>query len=380
MFKHGFPPEWSTLKKLIWLVGTGIAGAASGIWKTITGTLIHITDALASPMQKCEVTLEPIQDLHGQDAPYPDGGGKNLLQVTAETTADGGITFTVNSDGSVSVAGQKSGGANFFIAQITLPEGNYKLNGGVSGDLYINVSGKVNSYGSDFSAFSVNSGGETLNVKIYIYSSEKVSETFYPMICLGTETDTTFSPYSNICPITGWTGCEVWVKDEYDTTLPATASVTFPNTVYGGSHEFVSGSGQSKMASVDLGTLTWTYQSSNTRFYTDELENLIKKPTVFSDAANAISSHYKIVSWGDFASANDAIAVATSGNMFIRDTRYTDAASLKTALSGVQFVYELDEPIEIQLTPQEISTLQGINNVWSNTNADTTIIYKAQAS
>ena len=71
MFKHGFPPEWSTFKKLIWLVGSGIAGAASGIWKTVTGTLIHITDALASPMQKCEVSLEPIQDLHGQDAPYP---------------------------------------------------------------------------------------------------------------------------------------------------------------------------------------------------------------------------------------------------------------------------------------------------------------------
>lgn len=254
MFKHGFPPEWSTFKKLIWLVGSGIAGGASGIWKTVTGTLIHITDALASPVQALSVAIEPQQSGSGDPSP------------------------------------------------------------------------------------------------------------------------------TNVRPITGWTGCEVWVKDEYDTTLPATASVTFPNTVYGGSHEFVSGSGQSKMASVDLGTLTWTYQSSNTRFYTDELENLIKKPTVFSDAANAISSHYKIVSWGDFASANDAIAVATSGNMFIRDTRYTDAASLKTALSGVQFVYELDEPIEIQLTPQEISTLQGINNVWSNTNADTTIIYKAQAS
>ena len=69
MFKHGFPPEWSTLKKLIWLVGSGIAGAASGIWKTVTGALIHITDALSSPMQKCEVSLEPIQSGSGDPSP-----------------------------------------------------------------------------------------------------------------------------------------------------------------------------------------------------------------------------------------------------------------------------------------------------------------------
>ena len=58
MFNTGFPPEWSTLKKLVWLVGSGIAGAAAGVWKTVSGSLIHIADALASPMQKCEVLFK----------------------------------------------------------------------------------------------------------------------------------------------------------------------------------------------------------------------------------------------------------------------------------------------------------------------------------
>ena len=99
MFKHGFPPEWSTLKKLIWLVGSGIAGA-SYIWKTVTGALIHLTDALASPMQKCEVTLEPIQEGSGDPSPTnvrPITGwtgcevtrtGKNVLQLPLYYRAD----------------------------------------------------------------------------------------------------------------------------------------------------------------------------------------------------------------------------------------------------------------------------------------------------
>ena len=82
MFDHGFPSDWSTLKKLIWLKGAGIIGGASAVWKTVTGTLIHITDALASPMQKCEVTLEPVQA--GSGDPSPD----NVRPITGWTGAN----------------------------------------------------------------------------------------------------------------------------------------------------------------------------------------------------------------------------------------------------------------------------------------------------
>lgn len=51
-------------------------GGEKGVLKTVTGTIIHILDALKKPVNKFTATLEPIQDLHGQDAPYPSGGGK----------------------------------------------------------------------------------------------------------------------------------------------------------------------------------------------------------------------------------------------------------------------------------------------------------------
>ena len=40
----------------------------------------------------------------------------------------------------------------------------------------------------------------------------------------------------------------------------------------------------------------------------------------------------------------------------------------KTAMSGVQLLYELATPLTDQLTPQQIATLRpGINNVWCDT-------------
>ena len=48
--------------------------------KTVTGASpLVVTDALAAPAHGLKVTLEPKQDLHGYDHPWPAGGGKNLF-------------------------------------------------------------------------------------------------------------------------------------------------------------------------------------------------------------------------------------------------------------------------------------------------------------
>ena len=195
MFEHGFPPEWSTIKKLIWLVGSGIAGAAAGIWKTVTGALIHITDALASPMQKCEVTLEPIQDLHGQNAPYPAGGGSNILDPSKvkEQAAWNIITLTVEPN-------------TAYTASADIPQSSYLL-------LYFNNTGT--SGGADASkVWDGHSVTVTSTAEGKIYISQRVSggtDAFsnHKIQVEKGSSATTWKPYSNICPIEGWTGCEV---------------------------------------------------------------------------------------------------------------------------------------------------------------------------
>ena len=52
----------------------------------------------------------------------------------------------------------------------------------------------------------------------------------------------------------------------------------------------------------------------------------------------------------------------------IRDDRYvsTSASDFKTAVKGVQVVYELYTPFTIHLSAEQLKLLQGTNNVWSN--------------
>ena len=108
MFEHGFPSHWTFLDKLIWL--RAVAASAAGIWKTVTGILIHITDALASPVQTCEITLEPIQAGSGDPSPT------NVRPITGWTGANAYVTGvnvwdeeyvpgTLNSNGTVTEGG-----------------------------------------------------------------------------------------------------------------------------------------------------------------------------------------------------------------------------------------------------------------------------------
>ena len=230
----------------------------SAIWKTVTGTLIHITDALASPMQKCEVSLEPIQSGSGDPSP------------------------------------------------------------------------------------------------------------------------------TNVRPITGWTGCEVWVKDEYDTTLPATLSVTFPDTVYGGKHEFIGGTGDSAWKSVTLnGSESWSVNVSGGHA---RAQRTFSDAYSFSGEYTEISehflcSHFKNEAWEDvYVGKTGAGQTGQTIGFGIDFLGISDQAAWKAWLSNnpIQLVYEVATPTKISLTPQPISTLKGENNVWSNGDS-VEITYKAQA-
>ena len=47
-----------------------------------------------------------------------------------------------------------------------------------------------------------------------------------------------------------------------------------------------------------------------------------------------------------------------------------------TPTTGAQVVYELATPLTVQLTPQQVTTLVGENNIWAYTNGDVTVEYK----
>lgn len=60
-------------------VKADLTNKADVIVSSASGTIASVSDASASKVKKAVLNIEPVQDLHGQDYPYPAGGGRNLL-------------------------------------------------------------------------------------------------------------------------------------------------------------------------------------------------------------------------------------------------------------------------------------------------------------
>lgn len=203
---------------------------------SISGNPISITGLKSNQLAVNPIiTLEPIQDLHGQSNPYPAGGGKNKFTYTVESIKAANttgtwsnnvytlndITFTILTDSANNVIGinvNSSQGAsadtNFQVAAagsvVLTPSVEYKFNGHISPAgsastwrMGLGIFGYV--YGeSDEKTASVNAGYSG-NCFITVFSGAKPNNVkFYPMIRLATETDATFAPPSNISPISGY--------------------------------------------------------------------------------------------------------------------------------------------------------------------------------
>ena len=132
---------------------------------------------------------------------------KNLLKPTSSKTR-AGITYTVNSDGSVTLTGASTTGStyNYFSIPVTLKPGKYKVNGMPSTssnstyrvDLRANESGGT-AYGYGAKEFEVEFT-ETTTAYYMIridgsYKEELNGITFYPMIRYADITDSTYEPY-----------------------------------------------------------------------------------------------------------------------------------------------------------------------------------------
>ena len=156
-------------------------------------------------------------------------------------------------------------------------------------------------------------------------------------------------------------------------------SVTFPETIYGGEDEIISGKLKKTMDIVDLGTLNWSYTSSSGRslFTSYDLQNRYKPSGSDYIPVNAMFECYLNVAINStFRNGDAGLDGNMSSRIVICDNRYPDAAAFKAAMSGVHLCYELSTPVEYDLTPQTIETLYGTNNIWADT-GDVSVDYPA---
>ena len=119
------------------------------------------------------------------------------------------------------------------------------------------------------------------------------------------------------------------------------------NLYYDGDEYAYTGTVTRKYGVVDLGTLTWNYDSNETRFYATAPSD--SATAVSSGIVNAVCGKYWNATGKQVAFNNAQIdkcfllksSYINSSRIYVRDSSYTDKNTFATAMSGVYLVYEL---------------------------------------
>lgn len=202
---------------------------------------------------------------------------------------------------------------------------------------------------------------------VYIYDSAYVSVTpqaFKEAMSgvmlvyeLATPTTQTATPYTNPQIVSKY-GTLEYVTNSI---VPVGHKTTYlTRDIFGGYVDLISGKLVVDRKYVLGDTLDWAYVSSGAYFYA---------------TASDKEKGYNNVTCNIYATAQQAGVANLQNNqivggtndtaVYVKDNRYTNATTFKQAMSGTGILYELAAPQTYQLTPQQVNTLVGTNNVWS---------------
>ena len=177
------------------------------------------------------VQLDPIQDLNGYDNPWPAGGGKNKYSVlVGEDTYDDNVSGTThsNSDGQlvINMIGAMNSGcfskSNAAFRNITSNlSGTYTISCEIKADKEMYVRYRVSGYEQATVDFTANTTWQKKSITIPLDSTERFVIFYNQSTTAGTltvrnlqieegSTATDWTPYSNICPISGHTEVDLY--------------------------------------------------------------------------------------------------------------------------------------------------------------------------
>lgn len=327
------------------------------------------------PLKSLVVDIDPVQDLsHGNPSPdniCPISGwtevgveqrGKNLCDVdtygmTLPYTTNG-ITFSKSANGNYHVSGTATGSAFFNLTFNSATDPFMPATPYVGKNLFVSIgNSKIEAYLGYFrqdGTFQQITNGNVIpsdafGIRCYavIREGTTIDDDFYPQIEFGSSA-TPYEPY---------TGRSI--------------TIDLGQTVYGAKLYPLEGKAVIDRAMVDLGTLRWTYNTTYAFFTTNSLTDR-KKGVV-----NLISDLFKTEagSWSGTPKANALWGNGSNTTVYVQYP-ITSVEDFMTLITGHQLCYELAEPIEIQLSANQINSLYGVNNIWSDS-GDTEAEYRA---
>lgn len=474
-----------------------VTGAPKIIDKA-SGKIVSIVDGAENErLLSAVVNIEPVQDLNGYDYPWPGGGRTNKLNANKATSkVESQITWTVNSDESIAVKGTASSQTDFYFyggngvyESLGVPTGTYTLTAFSSNAtpssgfqlLLVDNGGTVtggNLYATTVSYTVAIDSTKTYRLFLRVQNGTVVDKTLRLQLESGSSASA-WTPYSNICPISGWSevnvyadGKNMWpllnsyskdssgtlinnvaadlpaghyvvscsgsisnqaqfsfrrengtniatctlsdsfkVGDRYmrevtlsepvkkiffysnaainisDIQMELTAGTTStgyetPNirpittalgqTVYGAREDVLAGkmTVDYGIATLDTSSITGTISTSGWYFgytFPSPMDvNGVTSTSAFDGIASACKPAQQGINWVNTTDATIGYWYAAQALRIKDGAADQSLDGYRARYNGMQVVYKLATPIEVDLTPQAIKTLKGTNNIWAD--------------
>lgn len=357
--------------------------------ETVSGNIAHFETDIAVPIKSAVVRFSPVQEGSGDPSPTNVRAisgwssvnitycGKNLLNtnecyLTNMSQSNGVFTNT---------AADTRSSVNF-----TLREQNGQDANQVTREcFYINTS----TAGKFIQNFTINN-----NDTIYLLLKHNGSSRDLRMLfrwAAGTGSFRFMADIDSADPtvIGGFTLHNIQIiklndNDEYETYTGSTIPInwqTAAGTIYGGyldltSRKLVQTYGSMVLDGTEDGWATYgaierndfcavfniaNKKRGNQISICDKLKNVDTAYAPSNYASGRYSDHPNLKTMY-FCMPNAEITTITGFKQWLSE-------------NNLQFVYELEEPVEYQLSPQILRTLRGVNNIWSNANGPIEVSY-----
>ena len=388
---------------------------------TASGAIASFSDGADDlPLKSLVVDINPVQDLHGQENPYPAGGGANKFDGIM--VADGSYLLSANY---IPV----TEGQTWYIYAPNFPANDYCY-----GKFYDSNFSEIDAGTPHFigrnTTYTIPSGVAYIKLRYWGTFDASNMAFNYPA------TVTTYSPYENLCPISGWT--EVDVEQSGKNLLNSNYSAYQANSNYlyingvvpeGQTARFTlidkdtsvdvsginigfqnglsqsvltptkyrwainAGNIQSNMSNVQGGVIcsgVFIYPNTKAAFdllfsrwnimvelgstatpyepYTGRSITINLGQTVYGGKLDVLSGELTVYPY--YASYNGE---TLTGEWISDRDKYVSGA---TPTIGAQVVNIGAEGTEIQLEPHEVESLYGVNNLWADS-GDTEVEYRA---
>lgn len=342
----------------------------------------HIVDMLCPPMKEtgnpvtcypvagyplgCKVSWEPTQEgsgepspenirpIKGRDSVTVERCGENLLNISPFTKlTNQGVTYEYVANGGVHISGTaltNSTSPTFSVWY--LPPGKYygpNSGEGIGASIVVHRNGK-NVWLSTKGTFVILAGDVIRFWCLNVNNGATVDDTLYPYIVPGTTAPTTYAPY-----------------------IGQTATLTLPETIYGGTVDAVTGEGQ--------GQETWGTETISRIASIGELTSVVRCTATLLQKSVTAKSGSAISNWleEEVSYVIDKESFYTNQTQIyikISKTRLSsfDVAGVNAYLSEhpLTVCYKLAEPVPFTATgAQPISALPGVNTLMTDADSAT---------